>query len=73
MRLLLTLWVKLVHPNSALFVARNDGQLLVCKEKVGGSYAAPVRILRQNNEFVWIFLHVRPAQLAKDFLESSKL
>ena len=54
----LTVWVILVHPNSAFFVARDDGQLLVREEKVGGGYAALVRILRQNNEFVRILLYV---------------
>jgi hypothetical protein len=63
----LTLWVILVQPNSALFVARNDRELFIRKEKVGGSYAAPVRILRQNDKFVWIFLYVRPPQSAKGF------
>jgi hypothetical protein len=57
----LTLWVILVQPNSTFFVAGNDGQLLIRKEKVSGSHAAPVRILRQNDEFVWIFLYVRPS------------
>ena len=54
----LTVWVILVHPNSAFFVTRDDGQLLVRKEKVGGGYAALVRILRQNDEFVRILLYV---------------
>ena len=66
----LTFWVILVHPNSTFFVARDDGQLLVSKEKVGGGYAALVRILRQDNEFVRIFLYTRPVQLAQDFLET---
>ena len=64
-----TLWVILVHPNSTFFVARNDGQLLIRKEKVGGGYAAPVGVLRQNNQFVWIFLHVRSTRSAKDLLK----
>jgi hypothetical protein len=42
----LTLWVILVHPNSAFFVARNDRQLLVGEEKVRSGYADLVRILR---------------------------
>jgi predicted NUDIX family NTP pyrophosphohydrolase len=44
--LALTLWVVLVHPNGTFFVARNDGQLLVGKEKVGGGDADLVGILR---------------------------
>ena len=58
----LTFWVILVHPNSTFFVARDDGQLLVSKEKVGGGYAALVRIFRQNDELVRIFLYARSVQ-----------
>ncbi len=50
------------HSLSGSYIAGNNGQLLVRKEKVGGSYAAPVRILRQNDEFVWIFLYAWPSQ-----------
>ena len=58
----LTFWVILVHPNSTFFVARDDGQLLVRKEKVSGGYAALVRIFRQNDELVRIFLYARSVQ-----------
>jgi len=52
----LTLRIILVHPNNAFLVARDEGQLLVRKEKVGSSHADLDGILRQDDEFVWIFL-----------------
>ena len=52
----LTFWVVRVHANGAFFVACNQGKLLVREEKVGGSYADLVGVLRQNDEFIWIFL-----------------
>jgi len=52
----LTLRIILVHPNNTFLVARDEGQLLVRKEKVGSSHADLDGILRQDDEFVWIFL-----------------
>ena len=52
----LTFWVVRVHANGTFFVACNEGKLLVGEEKVGGSYADLVGVLRQNDELIWIFL-----------------
>ena len=67
----LTFWVVRVHANDAFFVACDEGKLLVREEKVGRSYTDLLGVLRQNDEFIRIFL--RRTSSVRTSFESSRM